>query len=252
MNVHSENVDFSTYTPGEKDHKGRIISSVIGQQGNDFIIYITKDSPDIKYTCTEDYLPEDKILGLGEYDKLKRQIATTIPNKSKSSIEFELNKALLNFFKTKGDTTVFDNIASYIESTATESARAKYLLAGLVLLFPYVILIILMWPDILQNENSIIASGFAGGVGAFISMACKNKKKLDLNPFIEDKHIYFAGVIRIILGIIFGVVFFWGAESGYLLCNMPNKQILLFCFIVGFSERKIPEIFRKAEEQTLG
>jgi hypothetical protein len=90
-----------------------------------------------------------------------------------------------------------------------------------------------------------------GVIGASISIIQRGGS-LTVNPFVPVSHVVFQGLIRVLLGVIFGALLVIAAQANITLgiINNNNWSLFIFSVVAGFSERLIPDILERIATNT--
>ncbi len=100
--------------------------------------------------------------------------------------------------------------------------------------------------DILAVRQLLIAI-LCGSTGALLSVV-QRFKEIPIQNYMSKSYMYISAIIRIVLGIIFGILFIVAVKGGVILgTDADSYVVVLFIFISGFSERLVPELLKKLE-----
>lgn len=101
-----------------------------------------------------------------------------------------------------------------------------------------------------MNPHRILAGGFAGMVGALVSVIQRGNN-LTLSPFSSLSHVLFQGVIRIFLGLLFGMLAVVAIDADLVLGVLKDNvfSVALLCVAAGASERFVPDLLDRLSEQ---
>jgi hypothetical protein len=131
---------------------------------------------------------------------------------------------------------------------------------GLVLvgLFSIVFAFVLGLISDYSVREETIATAFgcaiAGGVGATVSVSWRVTAGTFYlaDPGAGVLTLRRLGIVRPLLGALFGLFFYFGLKSGFINIGKENSNFYFFAFfafVAGFSERAVPELIGAAEQR---
>jgi hypothetical protein len=103
-----------------------------------------------------------------------------------------------------------------------------------------------------DNKVAVVVVLMAGALGAFFSVAVAlNDVKVRWSITLSE--MFYAGSVRIPVGVIAAAAVTWLVEGGWILNAVKPEylaaSVLLFGFLAGFSERFVPNALKQVEEQ---
>lgn len=144
---------------------------------------------------------------------------------------------------------IFSEAKSYIETQVREAAKISYLtVSSIVALVACIVMLVVYYQvdSLSANLRSIVLCGFAGVVGALVSVL-QRSSTIQPEPFSSTLLITFQGVIRVFLGIVFGalVPICASAEIALGLAQDNVQALFIVSFFSGVNERFIPDLIEK-------
>lgn len=224
--------------------------------GQNFIVYLNKRGV-VSYEYTE--LPSRLIAATEEFHRLQHVARAALRESDRADVVSILGTDLLSVFRSpeNADPSLsFFSSKDFITNRSEALLRSKYIsssvlssLAALLILLPTVYLL-----KQYSIETWIVLLGCTAGViGATISIIQRGVT-LTVNPFVPVSHVAFQGIVRVILGIVFGGLLIAAAEANIALGILNDNVWSLFIFsvVAGFSERFIPDILDRIATQSGG
>jgi hypothetical protein len=155
-----------------------------------------------------------------------------------------------------------DDFDSYYKEAAAREARIVYLeglLTGMILATVVGVLIGLVF-ELVPLERidpaEFLAALAMGAAGAVVSVITRmHSEHFQLNHEVGREYVKLLGRYRPLIGAIFGVVVYFGLESGVIPVEETDNELALvatFAFLAGFSERFARDVlpFGKDEDET--
>lgn len=216
---------------------------------DNFMVYLNKQGY-INYeykTLSPELLPAQV-----EFYRLQQIARSSLPNEDKSEINALLGNELAAVFRSPAGadlSSFFVSSKEFITNRSEAVLRSEYIRAST---FSALALLLLLAPVCYYLKAAlypawIIVLGSMGGViGASISIIQRGGS-LKVNAFVPVSHVVFQGLIRVLLGIIFGALLVVAARANITLgiINDNNWSLFIFSVVAGFSERLIPDILER-------
>ena len=278
-------MDLDTVKIGDKDSLGRAIQKIFIRSTRNAIIENDKEKKEeVKYLI---YETDDGILRYDALNEFAKKLVVYSELLQTISVLLDIDKslrgkynqivanALRKIFETNQTINLKEfltKIKSKIESNIFSIARLRYLKKCLNHILKIIIIVLLFWGyqssiagnyffrDFNDIFSSIIYLAVAGAIGGFISISLKINV-LPIDPYIPFKRTELDANVRIVLAMISGVLIYWFLQSGFvtfiatekLNYNSLNGKYLSLSIAVlaGFSERLIPNILSKKENDFL-
>jgi hypothetical protein len=248
-----ENIE-SYFTPIRKfiEEKGPI-ESIYGW-GSGFLIYLNKQRF-INYEYRE--LPNRLLPALAEFHRLQHIARASLQETDKNEVASLLGNELAAVFRATEDSdpsSFFVSSKEFITNRSEAILRSKYIRASV---FSSFLLLLLLAPvcyylKITANDFWVIPLGGLGGViGATISLIQRGGA-LTVNPFVPVSHVVFQGLVRVLLGVIFGALLVVASQANITLGIISNNiwSLFIFSVVAGFSERLVPDILERIATQS--
>jgi hypothetical protein len=202
----------------------------------------------INYRYSSDMLGVEE--SVSEFTRIGALADAVLPQANKAAFNRQLGAALVMAFKLKpGKETreIFGPVELLIESILQNDLRIKYLMVTTLSVVILVSLAYAMYalnflPPSIRMALVSVSGGFVGALISVLerSSTLQGKVSESLNLIV------FQGVLRILLGGIFGLTAYSAAQLniafGFL--GSTNPALLLLGLAAGFSERLIPELIQ--------
>lgn len=246
------------YQVGEAYDGQKKIKIICGQT-DEIAIYITEDG-NIYYDIDNENTTKDKsflyeIVSLLNYQiyKIKTHVKS---DEKRYSFLWHLGTIFFTAFNTN-EKKYFANFEQDLEKYISNQFFFSYAIAsGLSF-----ILLSLITYIIFQLSNNVseelylgLTSGIFGALGALVSVI-QRSTGLTYSKVQTRNDAILHGLIRVFLGLIFGILLYIMLESNIILgfYDGENKTHLtwLLAFLAGFSERLIPEVLNSIEKNHL-
>jgi hypothetical protein len=233
---------YDDFKPGAKDSFGRVIKSIIGRHRH-MVVYITNDGV-VGWDYKE--LPERLRPGVAEFQFLDGLASYCLPKKLRGTAANLLAKSLYaGLLCEDGQNPInkFDDVRHFIVDRASGRARLYYILWSL--LFVLVIGILILRQSQWQMPTIPLVGVLGGLIGAAISIIQRGWK-LPVDPLCSVPHLALQGLIRVVLGAIFGAFLVIASKANLTLGTISGDTWALFSFSVaaGFSERFVPDLLK--------
>lgn len=277
---HASPRDHELYTVGSVSPFNTRIVHIYGR-ARDYLVYVAEKEPNppswrqpvarLKYRWARrgsggtiaihfnPPLPEHMLPALQEFRRLAITARIAL-NRSQRRAATELLAVGLNHaFTTRAGADALTGLGpaqSFITFRAEDAARSNFLaIVSLCSIVTFAVLYYLKYvapdPHVAPHLREIILGGMAGILGATISMI-QRSQDLKIDPLASKFHKTFHGVMRVMLGLLFGAVVVVIARSEFAFgLALKNPYALFFLALVGgFSERLVPTVIsRTASEQ---
>jgi hypothetical protein len=237
---------------GKKCSSGQVISEILGQSAR-ATIYTTKDGH-LRWEFHENngVVPEELLPAVNEFDSLMLEIKELVTKQRQKEAFVRLGKSLfaaLNSTNNDDKLVYYKSIKSFIYRVAQQNVRIIYVsfcigVTALVVGLAFVS----NWLLVVEGIDVFIYAGMFGGIGACISvMQRANNIEIDLT--LSKKGLCLQGVVRILLGVLFGIFFTMACKGNLVLGTFKEQTIVLYVFAVisGVSERFIPQLIEQLE-----
>jgi len=255
---YNKDIHWLEYQPGGENKYGEKITRILGRSSNS-IVYLIRDENEEKLKCHWDpgKCMNGTVSNATAYELLT-QIETGIKQADfKKTGRDLIGSALFRAFETQKieDTTdYFSTAKDYVSTKMFERAHYRYLLAAFFsVLFAIFITVACLY--FLPNNSFgklIIIAGGIGSIGAFVSVL-QRYKSIEIQRYSSTSYLALGAITRILLGMIFGMVFILAHQSELILTIIDENMysIYLFAFISGISERFVPELIERVESLSL-
>jgi hypothetical protein len=238
---------------GEKCSTGQIVDSILGQSAR-VTVYTTKDKHlRWQYDENNGNVPDDRIPVLNEFDSLMTEIKAFVPAQNQTEAYTGLGKALfasLNAKETVDLVRNFDTVKTFI--TQSFLLRARFLYTAFALgTAVLVIIVLLLFANLLSPTNAVYFYGAVfGATGAAVSVM-QRSRNIELDVQLPDRSLYLQACIRVLLGLIFGLLFIFASKANLVMGTINNDffGLCVFALVAGFSERMIPDLIGRLEAQ---
>lgn len=247
--------EYNNYKIGDKFDDGSIIKVIYGCTKD--IIVCKTDNGDLTWGSNTLTDPEESEC-LCKFNDLYHKIKFYVPKKEQEHLIAQLGRALFlalcNVYKSE-QLKYFNEIEMNITHRAFARSSFIYVLSAAILTTLLTILSGIFLDSKDLNINNLQISWIcplAGAIGALAS-TFERSSKLRIDPFSSNSHIILQGIIRIILGLLFGLIALILVKANILL-GLAKENVWLLLSIslaAGFSERLIPEALRKFETQNV-
>jgi hypothetical protein len=236
---------------GEPCSTGQIIASILGQSTKVTVFTTTDNHLRWQYHDNDGDIPDDRIPALNEFESLMTEINVFVPTHAKPEVYKRLGKAFftsLNAKDSTGSLSNFDSVKSLISQSSTQRARFIYTACALGTAV-FVIIVLLLVERFLASPNTVYFYGAVfGAAGAAVSVM-QRSRDLELDVRLPDQSLYLQACIRVVLGLIFGLVFILASKANLIMGTINNDLLALcvFALVAGFSERMIPDLIERLE-----
>jgi len=233
---------YDDFKPGSEDSFGRTIKTIIGRHRH-MVVYITSEGA-VGWDYKE--LPERLRPAVTEFQTLNGLANFCLSKKLRGAATDLLAKALYaGLLCEDGQNPIekFEEVRRFIVERASGRARLYYVLWSL---FCALVLGLLILRHSQWEMPSIPLVGILGGLmGASISIIQRGWK-LPVDPLCSAPHLAFQGLIRVVLGAVFGAFLVIASKANLTLGNISGDTWALFGFSVaaGFSERFVPDLLK--------
>jgi len=214
--------------------------------GDSFIVYRSKNNL-VAYEC--DNLPSRLITAVAEFTRLQNIANCSLDAVDKTEVLSILGSDLVSALRSPEESdpkSYFLSSKEFITNRSEAVLRSRYVLSSVSSSVGFLIILILVTFLMKRNSMSswIVMLGSVGGiVGATISIIQRGVK-LTVNPFVPISHVVLQGIVRVVLGAVFGALLVVASNAGIALGILAGNTWSLFILsvVAGFSERFIPDI----------
>jgi hypothetical protein len=236
---------------GDECSTGQIVASILGQSTK-VTVFTTKDNHlRWQYHENKGLIPDDRIPALNEFDSLMTEIKAFVPTHNKTEAYTRLGKALfasLNAKETADSIRNYETVKSFITQSFLLRARFLYTSFALgVAIFSIIFLLIIQ--RFLSATNDVYFYGAVfGATGAAVSVM-QRSRNIELDVQLPDRSLYLQACIRVLLGLIFGLLFIFASKANLVMgtINSDFFGLCVFALVAGFSERMIPDLIGRLE-----
>jgi hypothetical protein len=238
---------------GEPCSTGQIVDSILGQSTK-VTVYTTKDNHlRWQYNEGNGTVPDDRIPALNEFNSLMTEIKAFVPAQNKTEAYTQLGKALFASLNAKEPADLvrnFDTVKTFITQSFLRRARFLYtaFALGTAVL---VIIVLLLVANFHSPTNAVYFYGAVfGATGAAVSVM-QRSRNIELDVQLPDRSLYLQACIRVLLGLIFGLLFIFASKANLVMGTINNDVfgLCVFALVAGFSERMIPDLIGRLEAQ---
>lgn len=239
---------YDDYKPGSKDSFGRVIKTVIGRHRH-MIVYIT-ERREIGWHYKD--LPERLRPAVTEFEMLLSDAGRSLPKRLHTPAIDLIGKSLYAALLCpdgEDPKTRFDQAKNFIQGKAVERARLTYILLSLLSAALLLVAADTILLHLLSFPVGIVAGMGGGLLGASISIIQRGRK-LPVNPIDSPLYLGFQGLLRVVLGLIFGALLMVASQANLVLGTIAaNPSALFFVSVAaGMSERFVPDLLVRSLE----
>jgi hypothetical protein len=242
---------------GELTPGGLTVKEILGQSTT-ITVFTTMDGQ-LRWVYHEEKMQPPVLKIIARFDTLMAEIASGVPETYRLKAHVQLGKALFSAVDSgdvEGMESHFGPVALFIKSKALPPARLCYLggstAAAVVLASLFGVLAqFAAFGD--KPHTLVIIGGIGGVVGGFISVL-QRSTSIDVDYNWDRIYLLVQGAARILLGMLFGMFAVMASEANLLLGFMKDSlpSLIVLAAIAGVSERFVPEIIKRLEDQTSG
>jgi hypothetical protein len=259
-----KNCSFLELQEGDRHKECIGVVSTIVFRTSRFIVYIDNRKR-IAYARSADYGqdPADFGIVINKVDELENLASKALLGDS-MSCKAQVAQGLVRVLdEGNGDSALnyLNKLYDGIHQDARHALKARYMLASLVSTLILILIVVLLWINrtfiinqVNVNAFQILLAACCGGIGAFISTFVRSLN-FDADVKLSPVIYYLDGFLRIFFGVIAGAVLSLAIKANVILGFITEQDIIslaLICFfsmIAGASERLIPSIIKKIEQE---
>ncbi len=254
---------YKDYKPGDVTRIGEVIHTII-HINNYLIVYLNEGLAICwEFEDNDPNVNDDPNIWKG-FHRIHSKIRKKIPNREESKLLIgELGSLLYQGLTTdskKFDFKLFNQFEERIDRLKTEAQiKISYSVlmicaSGILLSFLY---LVYEFGDIDNFDRPSLLSASGGLLGASFSVIYRTQ---DIGPrFIKMKYLIFEAFTKCVLGIITGIFLYFAIQSNFIFgfltndIGQENNPAIYFflSFVSGISERIIPDIVKKTEQEVL-
>lgn len=182
---------------------------------------------------------------------LRYRIATCLPSHLHEKGFRILGHELFAYFHGSRDQERgFKETNEYIKTKVAEGFHLHYWLSACSTLVVALASITLFGGFSRADTWPFLVGASSGAVGAFASVL-QRAYHLEIDRYSSPKLIWIRGSSRIFVGIIFGVILVGLQQADFFLSFAKTNVygVIVFSFLAGISERYVPELLKKIEDQ---
>ena len=236
--------DKKAYVVGDIGEDGFEIKNIIGSSPYFMVYFNEKD--ELRWELDDEFMPQHFSDSIAQFDVNQSMITNALPNsKKKISLLESLGRAfyLSVLAEKKGESIdKFKEIRARIENEVTLYSRRHYVSASLIV--TAIICIAFATLNIFGKLNLLLPywlGAGTGAVGSTLSILLRSSA-LEIRPFSTPFEHFFQGILRVILGLLAGLIVVILVNADFLLVFAKNnlEAIMVFSMFAGFSERYLP------------
>jgi hypothetical protein len=237
---------YDAYVEGAKDPWGRTIKTVVGRHRT-FVVYTDADN-DVHWNY--DHLPERLRPAVSEFQALTALASSCLTKKQLLVSCPILASALYGAFLTqegKDPTESFTTSRDYIRRKSADRVRLFYVLLSMIFACCFLIAALLLRTRVQDGAKAIIVGASGGVIGASISITQRGWK-LPVDPVDSVVHVACQGLVRVVLGGVFGTILVGLSKANLAFGSAANDLWALFGLSVaaGISERLVPDLLARS------
>jgi hypothetical protein len=254
----SESRAREAFTPVEKFIDDNVpVGSVFGRT-HDYIIFMDKHG-ELVAECP--HLPETAVPILAEFERLKQLASTNLNREDTAAAQrilgHEISSALRNTSAALTPSEAFVSSREFIGQRLGADVSNRYVFATLIAaaVIGNLLLLAVAFPVkwLADDARSLALGAFAGLLGVSISVL-QRSGSLVLTQFPSKTQIVVQAIVRILLGVVFGVLVVIAVKGNVAFGTFKGEMRALFLLAVAaaFSERLIPDLLTKIGETANG
>lgn len=221
----------------------------IGGQSEFVIVYVSTDNL-IGWEVDE---IDDEILNKvsSRLNLLSEMISIELPEETIFNLRHRLAVAAFSAFSSEQieEALAYFNPIEEIIKRAKTPEESKIYYISCSILYSILFGMLLYVLSFLYINKEFFYCAIAGCLGALLSIISRGDQ-LSIKSLTKSIFIHLQVIIKVVLGLISGILFLLGAKANILLGSFSNDlySILLFGTMAGFSERFIPDFMEKLEK----
>jgi len=235
---------------GEASSTGQIVESILGQSSKVTVFTTTDNHLRWQYHENNGDLPDTHIPIVDEFDSLMTEIRVFVPQHNRREGYTRLGKALFSALNAKepASSRSFEAVKAFITQSSTQRARFIYTAFALATAAS-IILVLFMLQFLWFSQIALYFYGaIFGAMGAAVSVM-QRSRDIELDVRLPDRAIYLQASIRVMLGLVFGLVFIFASKANLIMgaINSDVFALCMFALVAGVSERFIPDLIERLE-----
>jgi hypothetical protein len=246
--------DKTEYVIGDIGSDGFEIRNIIGSTSK-FIIYLN-DKNELRWERADDFQPKQFNECIARLDRYQSMIKNSLPKSQKRTYLLEsLGQALHSSLLTESKEEalqMMDEIGTRVSNEITLYARRRYVSASMfATTFICLTFALLNMYGMIGLLMPYWLSAGAGAVGSTLSILLRSSS-LEMPPFSTPFEYFFQGMIRVILGLLSGLILVILINAEFLFGFAKNnlEVIIVFGIIAGFGERYLPNVLFDFEKKS--
>lgn len=254
----SEDRTLEAFAPIEKFIDDNAPVGTVFGRTPDYIIFTDKDG-ELVAECP--YLPETGVPILAEFERLKQLASTNLRREDTVAAQrilgHEISSALRNTSAALTPSEAFASSREFIGQRLGADVSNRYVFATLIAaaLIGILLLLAVAFPAkwLVSDARAVALGAFAGLLGVSISVL-QRSGSLVLTQFPSKTQIVVQAIVRILLGVVFGVLVVIAVKGNVAFGTFKGEMRALFLLAVAaaFSERLIPDLLTKIGETANG
>jgi hypothetical protein len=254
----SEDRAREAFTPIEKFIDDNAPVGTVFGRTHDYIIFTDKHG-ELVAECP--HLPEASVPLLAEFERLKQLASTNLRPEDTAAVQrilgHEISSALRNTSATLMPSEAFASSREFIGQRLGADVSNRYVFATLIAaaLIGIMLLLAVAFPAkwLVNDARAVALGAFAGLLGVSISVL-QRSGSLVLTQFPSKTQIAVQAIVRILLGVVFGVLVVIAVKGNVAFGTFKEDMHALFLLAVAaaFSERLIPDLLTKIGETANG
>jgi len=247
-------MNYKNYKEGDISELGVPILKVIGIA--EHIVVYFDDEYELVYEFEKEEIATDSAEVNIYCQSLKQEIPEGIPDSLLKELRRELGHCLFNALKApdvEASRKLFEPFDAKLKTIKSpEYAIVEYISISLIISLIFTLPLVLMYFHFSSTNSGwaiVFVCSIAGIVGSLFSVLQRNIS-YDLDLKSSRKLVVMQSMSRVMSGMLAALILYLASNSNIALGFASENQyaLILFCVLAGFSERLIPDLFNKLEE----